>query len=176
MHALHVVRAVLGFSESFFLSNLSLICGFRSLKHSSTQSSIDPLYYVEFLDLASPPRAIILRKYAHYSVIIVNTDGAAAVQHLISSPSGANSYQGQPSPRIYNVRTVCKQSSRDVKCNHTLNRPQAEVHRMQHSGCSKERFLGTDYAVKTFVKKIPKKYLHTLLNPRNKIRLEKIIR
>ena len=40
--------------------------------------------------------------------------------------------------------------------NHTLNRPQAEVHRMQHSGCSKERFLGTDYAVKTFVKKSPK--------------------
>ena len=32
-----------------------------------------------------------------------------------------------------------------------------------------------DYAVKTFVKK-SKKYPHTLLNPRNKIRLEKIIR
>ena len=152
MHALHVVRVVLGFSESFFLPNLSLFCGFRSLKHlQQRQSSIGPLYYEEFLDLASPPRAKILRKYAQYSVVIVNTDGTAAVQHLISSSSGANSYQGQPSPRIY-----CTHSLQTVtpwrKCNHTLNRSQAEVHRMQHSGCSKERFLDTDYAVKTFVK------------------------
>ena len=57
---------------------------------------------------------------------------------------------------VSNVRMVCKQSPCDAKCNHTLNRPQAEVHRMQHSGCSKERTLGTDYAVKMFVKKSQK--------------------
>ena len=56
------------------------------------------LHIVRATFLSSPPRARILHKYAQYSVIIVYTDGAAAIQHLISSPSGANSYQGQPSP------------------------------------------------------------------------------
>ena len=37
-----VVRAVLGFSESFFLPNLSLIqCGFRSLKHLQQRTELD---------------------------------------------------------------------------------------------------------------------------------------
>ena len=63
-------------------------------------SSISPLYCAEFLDPTSPPRARILHKYAQYNVITVNTEGADAVQHLISSRSGANSYQGQPSLHI----------------------------------------------------------------------------
>ena len=56
----------------------------RKNTYSSAQSSIGPMYYEEFLDLASPPRAIISRKYAQYSVIIVNTDGAAAYSTLSS--------------------------------------------------------------------------------------------
>ena len=35
--------------------------------YSSAQSSIGPLYDEEFLDLASPSRARILRKYAQYN-------------------------------------------------------------------------------------------------------------
>ena len=45
---------------------------------------------------------------------------------------------------VPNVRTVCKLSPGWHRCNHTLNQPQVEVHRMQHSVCSKVRFLGTD--------------------------------
>ena len=53
---------------------------------------------------------------------------------------------------VSNVRTVCKQSPDGVKCNHTLNRPQAEVY--IPDAAFRMLVLGTDYAVKTSVKKI----------------------
>ena len=56
---------------------------------SSAQSSIGPLYYEEFLDLASPPRARISRKYAQYSIIIVNTDGAAGISSFAGNRNSA---------------------------------------------------------------------------------------
>ena len=124
MHALHVVRAVLAFlsvssHQTWISIAKTLTAAHRARQQrteldSSAQSSTGPLYYEEFLDLASLPRAKILRKYAHYSIIIVNTDGAAAIQRLISSPSGAWSYQGQPSPCISNGTHGLQQSSRDI--------------------------------------------------------------
>ena len=80
-----------------------LFCVYGLLKRSQQHTKLDRatvLYCAEFLDPALPPRARVLCKYAQYNVITVNTEGAAAVQQFISSPSAANSYRGQPSLRI----------------------------------------------------------------------------
>ena len=147
MHAFHVVRVVLGFSESF--KPYSLICGFRSLKHLQQRTELD-----RSTVLRGIPRSRFAAKSDNLrlGVIIVNTDGAAAVQHLISSPSGVNSYQGHA------VSNVCKQSSRDVNITTFVPHPKSTTSGSapNDSGCSKERFLGTNYAVKTFVKKSKK--------------------